>query len=105
LIRGVSIDVKASTMKANWLMVEVPKAQIWHKKRRYPDFIVMVGVDGDNATVLFGADINTFRSHKEIHKFGACIPNTNVPLKADNYMLHSSQCLSGQELINAILNK
>ena len=88
---GKSIDVKASSPRAKWLMVEDKKITLW-EKNGVPDVVCMVAVSGETCTYLFGCTYKVFQKKAQYLKRGEKIPNTNTMLKANNYAIHMDNC-------------
>jgi len=100
-----AIDVKASSPRAKCLLVEKKRMDLWEKVGKVPDCLCMVAVNGDFCTYIFGCSFKTFKRDAILLKRGDCIPNTNVPLKADNYVIRRDQCSTNiNDLVEFIKN-
>ena len=87
------IDVKASSPRARYLLVERARVESWRAKGSRP-YLCMVSIDlaEREGHYMFGTDYRAFMT-KALHlRRGECIPGTSMKLKADNYALHRDQC-------------
>lgn len=88
---GKSIDVKASSPNANWLMVEKELLRKWKTANTFPDYLCMVGVEEKGSdwecTYMFGIRFKDFIKTAQLVKRGQNIPHTGTKLKADNYIV------------------
>jgi hypothetical protein len=92
IVLGQTIDVKSSSPRAKCLMVEEKRFNIWEEKGKNPDCLCMVAVDNNVCEYMFGCSYKTFKTHSVLLKRGEYIPNTNVPLKANNYVIQEEKC-------------
>jgi len=96
VVNGLSIDVKASTMRSKWLMFEERTAKGWAKP---PDYMCLVGIEGDKGEYLFGSDIKTIRKNCQLIERGSNIPNTQVPMKASNFMVNKASSFDSSHIV------
>lgn len=91
----VKIDVKVSSPRAKCIMVEVGKYANW-ERTEFPDYLCMVSMskndDKYTPNYMFGIDFESFKQRCTLYSRGDNIPNTNFPLKADNYIITIDQC-------------
>ena len=91
-----TVDVKASTPRARCLMVEVEKQKTWKNTTGYPSYMCMVAVTEEDdefySEYLFGLDFDSFRNKCKRYNRGDNIPNTNVQLRTDNFLVHRQHC-------------
>ena len=92
IVNGKSIDVKASSPRARCLMVEESRVNMWESVQKTPYCLCLVSVDGDDCTYKFGCSYSLFMEKANLLKRGDFIPNTGVPLKANNYVISIDKC-------------
>lgn len=103
------IDIKSSTLKAKYLLVDAGTLKYWKSIREAPPYLCMIGVGktGNNWTVKYKGGINTieFLDKGEMKKRGEKLPNTSCILEADNYALNLDLCYDFNNLIDFINRK
>jgi hypothetical protein len=103
IANGVSIDVKASSPRARCLMVEYKKRRSWDMLG-CPDYLCMVSAEMNEAHYLFGIPFSEFEERAILYRRGDSIPNTNFPLKADNYIITADECYGHAHLAEYVTN-
>ena len=102
------IDVKASSPKAKCIMVEENKMNSWESRGK-PDYLIMVSVynSGINwyCEYVAGISMEEFLTKGKLYERGEFIPNTTMSLKANNWIIHKSDCYSSENLIQTIRGK
>jgi hypothetical protein len=99
------IDVKASSPKAKCIMVEENKMKSWESRGK-PDYLLMVSTynSGSNwyCEYVCGISMEEFLVKGKLLQRGENIPKTTFPLKANNWVIHKSDCYDTDNLIKTI---
>lgn len=92
IVNGLTVDIKA-TKNGKYLLLEKNKLDFRMKQGKVPDMIIMSKANIENLTVDIVGCISTIklvdpRNEKvKVLEAGRYIPNTKVPLQADNYCI------------------
>ena len=91
IANGLSIDVKASSLRAQYLIVEESRVNHWHC-HGFPNYLCLVAVNKNQCQFVCGIPTAEFMVRANILLRSSNIPGTQTLLKANNYVIHKSSC-------------
>lgn len=95
-LNGWKIDIKATRQGGRWMLIEWNKLDFRQKEKALPHLFVMASVgwerESDKPTGIVTLEgsmstphITSTGKNVKVLRKGECIPNTNMPLQADNF--------------------